>query len=187
MPELNKFAYGALAGKMLNERADDKYVKGSLDALAHSLDLSEEAKGFIEGAYRSKQGIQTAVEVYSKSFREEMNTATGTDLKNWYAENMFEGLSDTDRLTLETKLTTHGDQTYGDISRQYRLAATKANAPEGDYTPEEVAAAREVAAQYQDFIVVNQELEEFKLESIRSEAINFGRRRALRELVNPRI
>ena len=110
MIEFNKYVNGELAANMLRNRTDFKYVKGALDVLANDLDLSEEAKGFIEGAYRSRQGIETASMVYAKMHNDGVSEAKGEDFKEWFGENLFEGISDADKTTYENRLTAHGDE-----------------------------------------------------------------------------
>ncbi len=183
---LDKFAYGALAEKMQSNRVDDKYVKGALDAFADSQDagFSEMAKGFIEGAYSDKRSLKVAVDTYAMEHQKVMQDVKGEDLKNWYSGDILDGLSDADKATFEGKLTAHGDETYGEISKTYRLAANKVKAPEGDYTAEEVAAAREVVDKYQTFMVTNQELQDFKLEGMRANTVLFARKRHLKDLAS---
>jgi hypothetical protein len=185
MADLNKFAYGALATDMLQKREDDKYVKGSLDALADRLDISEAGKGFIEGAYANHGSLKIAAEVYGNQHQKEMEGVKGEDFKNWYQEGgIFEGLSDADKATFEAKLTEHGDEDYSSISKKVRLASAKTNAPEGDYTPEEVVEARETLEKYQNFVITNNELQDFKLQSLRVDAVGFARKRHLKDLAS---
>ena len=54
-------------------------------------------------------------------------------------------------------------------------------APEGDYTEQEVAEARETIEKYQTFIETHQDLNEFKLKSLEGKAVEAGRVRYLRE------
>lgn len=184
MADLNKFAYGALAENMRNKRVDDKYVKGSLDALADNLGFSDTAKGFIEGAYMSRQGLEMATTTYAQEHEKEMQTVTGTNLKDWYTGDVLDGLSDVDKASFNNALEKHGAETFGDISRQYRLAATKVNAPEGDYTEAEVTAARDIIEKYQTFMIANNELQDFKLEGIRANTLPFARKRHLKDLAS---
>ncbi len=186
---LDKFAYAALAHKMQatnNRGASDKYIKGALDKFAdtQAAGFSDIAKGFMEGAYSDGRSLQKATDVYQESHMAEMQGVTGDDLKNWYTGDVFNGLSAADKATFEGKLTEHGAETFGDISRAYRVAATKVEAPEGDYTEAEVAAARLVVDKYQTFMITNQELQDFKLEGLRGDTLEFSRKRHLKDLAS---
>lgn len=181
---LDTYAKAALAAKMLEGREDVKFVKGALDAFAHDAGFSDLAKGFIEGAYRSKEGIQMATKVYSEAQRKEMESVTGADLHTWYSTDVLSGLSPADAATFQAKLTAHGTETYGDITRAYRKAASIANAPEGDYTAAEVSNARVTIDKYNAFMVAQSELQDFKLESLRASTLDFARKRHLKDLAS---
>ncbi len=132
----------------------------------------------------SRQGLKAATETYAEEHRKQMETVKGNDLKDWYTGDVLDGLSAEDKTSFEGKLTEHGDETFGEISKSYRLAATKVNAPEGDYAEAEITAARQVLEKYQSFMVVNEELQDFKLQNMQAATLPFARKRHLKDLAS---
>ena len=132
----DKFAYGALAGRFLQNEETAKYATGALDILAkEGLGLSDDAKGFIEGAYSSPKGIETASSIYAGNFAQEMNKAKSSELASWY-NPILSGLEDNEKKAINAVLSKQ-TETVGEIMKKAMNAQYITQAPEGMFKEEE--------------------------------------------------
>ena len=181
--QLTKFAYGGFAGSILNSKESNQYVTGALDALAEKLNLGEDSKGFIEGAYASKEGVQKAASVYSNIYQEKISESKGSDLVNWYTGSL-QGLEDSEKSKIEGILTAHGNETLKEISAKIQNASYVLRAPEGMFDETKINEANETLGKYQNFLEIQNKLETFKMEDFRPEAVIKSRQRSLKDLAS---
>lgn len=181
--QLTKFAYGGFAGSILNSKESNQYVTGALDALAEKLNLGEDSKGFIEGAYASKEGVQKAASVYSNIYQEKISESKGSDLVNWYTGSL-QGLEDSEKSKIEGILTAHGNETLKEISAKIQNASYVLRAPEGMFDETKINEANETLGKYQNFLEIQNKLETFKMEEFRPEAVIKSRQRSLKDLAS---
>ena len=179
----DKFAYGILAQRFLRNKETADYATGALDILAkEGLGLSEEAKGFIEGAYSSQEGIETASNIYAGNFANEMGKAKPSELTSWY-NPVLSSIEDADKKTILSTLSKQ-TETVADIEKKYMEAQYKTNAPKGMFKDEEVTKAKDTLKNYNEFFQVKGTLDNFKFESLREKAVNATRDRKLTGLAS---
>lgn len=177
-----KFAYGALAQRFLQSEENYKYTTGALDVLAkEGLGLSDDAKGFIKGAYSSQKGIETAANIYATSFADEMGKAKSSELANWY-NPILSGIEDKDKKAI-TDILSKQTETVGEIMKKSQIASYKIKAPEGMFKDEEIEKAKKTLKDYNEFFQVTQALDDYKFESLREKAVNATRDQELTGLV----
>jgi len=177
----DKFAYGALAQRFLQSKENAKYTTGALDILAkEGLGLSDDAKGFIKGAYSSEKGIETAANIYGSNFTEEMSKTKPSELSSWY-NPILSDIDEKDKKTINAVFSKQ-TETFGEIMKKAQFASYKINAPEGMFKDNEVEKAKETLKNYTEFFQVKETLDDYKFESLREKAINATRTEDLKGL-----
>lgn len=180
MAEHEKFQYGKLAGNLIEE--NPAYAKGALDVLAGDLGLTDEAKGFIEGAYTSEEGLKKAAEVYTNSFNEEFEKLKTSDAFSWY-ESTLSGLDDAERDKLKNAFTKE-DVDFETINKEYQKAAFTIQAPEGMFDDAAKNAAKDTLKKYQETIQLKQAFDQYKFESLRDRAVKASGKREFKDLAS---
>ena len=187
-PDFQKYQYAGLAASLATSEESAKYIPGALEVLAGAkgLNLGEEALGFIRGTQASKEGIETAINVYNQKFQEERGKYKPIDLSKWY-DSVLTNLKDTEKTKILTALEKY-DETIKDIGKKVKLALRVVNSQEDDdlkdeYTPEQVSEAKDTLKKYQDVVSVMAALDNYKFEELRSDAVEATRKISLESLV----
>lgn len=172
--EFEKYAFGALA-KQLYERGEKAYAAGALEALAgkDGLDLGEEAQGFIQGAYASENGIQTAIQIYQQTFAEKRGQEKIKDLFSWY--NPILGNA-TSQQSANIQTIFDVDETLGDVTNKVLEAQHILSSPQGMFNQAEIDAAKDTANKYQGVVELLGQLDNFMYEDMRPVAVSRARK-----------
>lgn len=182
--DFEKYQYAGLAANLAISREGAKYAPGALEVLAGAkgLDLGEEALGFIEGTKASEEGIKTAINNYVKKFQDERGKYKPVDLTDWY-DSVLSDLGKEEREKFERTLGEH-DETLKSINEQYDQASYIASddAPEGVFTPDQIADAKKTLKKYEDLMTVLNILDTYKFEELRPDAVEVTRKRSLERL-----
>lgn len=180
MTEHEKFQYGKLAGKLIQENPN--YSRGALDVLAGDLGISEAAKGFIEGAYSSEKGLEIAANVYTKSFNEEFGKLKTSEAYTWYEPTLGDlDASEKDKLK---NAFTKEDIDLNAVQKEYQKAAFTLQAPEGMFDDAAKNAARDTLNKYQEIMALKESFDQYKFESLRERAIKASGKREFKDLAS---
>ncbi|MGA2130070.1 MAG: hypothetical protein ABSG05_00435 [Candidatus Pacearchaeota archaeon] len=172
-PDFQKYQYGALAGRFLASKESGRYAPGALEVLAGAkgLDLGEEALGFIRGTQASEKGIQTAAGIYTGKFEEKRGEYTPAELANWYGPVLaYANLEKKDQDKILATLNEH-DETLNAIREASEKANYIVDAPDGLFTDEQKDRAKKLVEKYQKVLLVINVLDNYKFESLRSDAV----------------
>src|SRR3989338_4538912 len=123
-PNFEKYQYGALAAHLASSKESGRYAPGALEVLAGSkgLNLGEDAEGFIRGTKASKEGIETATQIYAGKFEEKRGEYKLIELASgWYAP-VLNSIDKEDKDKIVAKLGRY-DETLVSIIKKYRKAS----------------------------------------------------------------
>lgn len=180
MAEHEKFQYGKLAGNLMKE--NPAYAKGALDVLAGDLGLTDAAKGFIEGAYASEDGLKVAANVYTKSFDEEFGKLKTSDAFSWY-ESTLGDLDASEKDKIKNAFTKE-DVDLNTVQKEYQKAAFTLQAPEGMFDDAAKDAARDTLKKYQEIMALKESFDQYKFESLRERAVKASGKREFKDLAS---
>ncbi len=180
-----KYAYGALAGRLASSEENSRYAPSALEMLAgkKGLNLGEEALGFIRGTQASEEGIKTAINVYAGKFEEEKGKYKPIDMASWY-DSVLKDLDKADKDKIVSTLGKY-TETIGAIMKK----VVKANhivkgKGTGANTPEQVSDAEKTMEKYQHAMIIMQTLDNYKFEGLRSDAVSEFRKQDLKGLAS---
>jgi len=186
--DFEQYQYAGLAASLAGSQEGAQYIPGALEVLAgdKGLKLGEEALGFIRGTQASKEGIETAINVYNQKFHDERGKYKPIDLAKWY-DSVLTDLEDTEKTKILTALEKH-DETLKDIKKKFKIALRVVESQEDDdlkdeYTPEQRSEAKETIEKYKDVLDVMATLDNYKFEELRPDAVETTKKRSLESLV----
>lgn len=183
LEDFTKYQYGALAARLAQSKEGD-YAQSALEVLAgaNGLNLGEEALGFVKGAMASKDGINTATNIYNGKFEEKRKAYKPLELAGWYS-SVLSDLGEDERKAILMSLGEH-DETLESITQKIEEARYIIKAPEksGLVTPEQRVQAVKTIKKYNNVYAVLQTLDKYKFESLRPDAVNATRKSELNGL-----
>ena len=169
---VNKFKYAGLAIHFL-ESGEEKYVLGAMDALTEDLGLSDDAKGFIEGAYSSEQGIQTALQIYGKHYGESFNKLTGNEIAKHY-ESTLKDFDEQNAKKIKSLLEKQTNNLEKITEESEKLSyAIKY----GGLSEEEKENKLKSLEEFKTYSTLRKELDNYKMEELRSKAVKLSKKR----------
>jgi hypothetical protein len=181
-----KYMYGALAGRLTQSKESSRYAPSALEILAgkKGLNLGEEALGFIRGTQASEEGIKTAINVYAGKFEEERGKYKPIDMAQWY-DSILKDLDAGDKQKIVGVLGKYSE-TIGSIVKKFSQAGyiTAEEAPEGLFTPQQIASAKATLEKYGEVLQVMDILDNYKFEELRSDAVSSRRKADLKGLAS---
>jgi hypothetical protein len=182
-PKIN-YDFGAVAARLGQSEEGAKYVTGALDVLADKgLHLGKEARGFIEAAYASKEGIQKASTVYGQKFEEEKENLTPSQILAQYT-GVLKGLEKAEKDKFEA-IFADEETPLSKITKEYQHAAEvlqieKANPNSKLINGDMVTRAKEIVEKYNPLLLTINSFEEFGLhEKHRGAAVEATRKRSM--------
>jgi hypothetical protein len=185
LEDLTRYAGGELANRFYNSRESRDHTKGALQYLASELEIEEKAKGFIDGAMASREGMKTAAEVYSSKYKEALESTSILDLKNHYDSNISEYLDEEKAEIVRNEFNLFSNETFGDIAGKIRKAEYVLNGEDNGYGFSEIEKkkAREDIEKYGRIATIISYLENIKFENLRGEAVKRTHKTDFKDLI----
>ncbi len=182
--EHKQFVYGNVAARLARNENDIKYIPASLDLLAKDLGLGDKAEGFVQGAYASEKGIQTAITVYASKYEKEIGKLNVSSLFSEYS-SVLAGAPEGVKSKIKTAFDKYGGENWGKLQNIISKASFIANGkyPEGTFSEEDKKKAGETVTKYQDFIQAQEMLDSYKFEESRAKAVEATKKKDLESLV----
>ncbi|MCX6749156.1 MAG: hypothetical protein NTW17_00215 [Candidatus Pacearchaeota archaeon] len=179
-----KYQYGALAGRLASLEDSARFAPSALEILAGSkgLNLGEEALGFIKGTQASEEGIKTAIQTYAGQFEKKRAEYKPAELAEWYAP-VLKGLDEAEVTKILATLNEH-DETINSIKEGYNRADYILKAPKGLFNEEQLANAKKTKEKYEKTLLVMQTLDNYKFETLRTDAVDETRKADLKGLAS---
>lgn len=181
-PNFQKFQYGYLAGRLLMD-GDSKYISGSLELLAgkEGLNLSKEAQGFVKATFASEESLKRAAAIYSGSFQEALSGVKVSDYYKWFSEELG-GLSDEAKSKFSKEVNNFGSEEYISLMKKIGKAERISKNEDGEYSKEKIENANKDLQKYQGISLVLGNLQNYKMEKLRSKAVEVTRSKDLESL-----
>lgn len=182
----DQYWHGQSAAKLAQSEDGAQYLHGAFMALAgdNGLGLGEGAEGFIDGTMASNEGIATAIKTYDGKFKKGIAAQKVSDLAGHY-QPILEGLDDAQKAKILSEFTKHGDKTLGQINEEIARAKYVKADPTGTFHSDQARAdADATLGRYKSLGDTLKKLDQYKTESLRPEAVNFTRRRELKNLAD---
>jgi len=123
LSDLKTFAYGGVSGNAL-AREDYNFANVSLEKLASDMGLDTDGRleGFLKGTFASKEGTETATNIYAGKYNSARDKSTTSNLWKFYDEYAIKYLGDL-KGKAEEEIGKFNDAEYGKIKEKYLAAS----------------------------------------------------------------
>lgn len=180
LEDITRYQNGALAGLFSSSKQDSIYVNGALYELASSMGIEEEAKGFIDGAMASREGVKTAIGVYSEKYQHALEDVNIEDLQTHYNE-FIEGYLDEEKVgKINGELLKFSKEKFGDISKKIKRSEYILKGKDTyDFSDGEKEEAKATIEKYKNLVTILETLEQIKFEQLRPNAVRRSQKNLL--------
>jgi len=163
--DIQRYRYGGLANALLKSE-DLAGVQESLNLLAVDLGLGDEAKGFMDGAMASEQGIATAAGVYAKKRSKALEESTIKDLGEYF--NDYIGYVNAENAEkLKGVLGKYSDKTLGEIKKKVdRAEYVLKGKDKYAFKPEEIEEAKSIVRDYKPLFEILGTVEQAEMDTL---------------------
>ena len=169
--DMQRYKYGGLAAKFLKE--NPALSIGSLEQLASDLGIEDSARGFIEGAASSEEGIKRATSVYYTKYQEAKEDTNIKELYNFYEDEFIKTYIGNIKSTkLKDEINKHSRKKLKDIVNEAKKAKYILDGEESGvtYTPAVIQDAKDTLDKYKKTMSILAFAEEAYFERLRASA-----------------
>jgi len=173
LEDLTRYQGAGLAASLARSEEGQRYLSGALEQLAEDMGVSESARGFIDGALSSDEGIKAVLGSYGQKYQESKNSlnvgelfSSYEDVLNSYLENQE------DSAKIMGEVNKYSEENYGNIMKKI-FSAKHVIDGEGkyDFSNDEKESAKRTIEQYGNLVEILGTLESARFESLRLKAV----------------
>jgi hypothetical protein len=186
LEDLTRYQGGELARRFYSSDENRVYTNGALYQLASDLEIEEKAKGFIDGAMASEEGIKKAIADYSKKYKEGFESCSVDDLKSHYEKFIAGYLENKEANKVRKELDRFSKENMKDITSKIKKAKYILDGEKNNYTfsEEEKKEAKDTIEKYGKILTIIQYLEDIKFENLRKPSVERSQKIDFKNLVD---
>ena len=181
-----KYAYGALAGRLLGSEESKGYAQSALEVMVGSkgLNMGEEALRFHRAfGPQSEDQMNSAINVYAGEFEKERGKYKPADMTAWY-DSVLSDLAKEDKEKILGALGKY-TETFETINKESSKAAYIMKGKDKDvFSKEQIDKAKKTLEKYKEILSVISVLDNYKFEQLRPDAVSEARKSDLKGLAS---
>ena len=170
LENLTEYQNAGLAMYLLKSEESQKFLPGALEQLAEDLGVDKKARGFINGAFASEDGLKIATQTYAQDYIKGLKEAKIDELYEHYKPTIDNYLDDDEKVKLQSEFNKYSNKEFGNIMEETEKAKYQIEDKYGIVSDKDKAVAREVLKKYKEIISFINLLEEIKFENLRPKA-----------------
>jgi len=182
-----RYQNAMVAARFASSKNEDdlRHVSGALEALVGKggMNLGEDGDGLLAGALKSKEGIQTAIGIYSGKFRKARGELSPADLIGWYSD-VLSGLSEEESGRIVAYFGQYEESLGAIESKMGKASHIKNGEGTGANTEEELAVAEKTLQKYGTLMQVMSVLDTYQFENLRPNVVSMSRKEDLKGIAS---
>jgi hypothetical protein len=169
--DLNRYQYADVAGRFASSEETAEFVPGALEKLVSGFGVDKDIlEGLKQGTLASKEGIETAVKIYSDKYKKSLGTLKVSEFYDVRYSTLKSLLGEEKAMEAKVTLEKYSEQSVGSITKKVEQANAILKDKTGLFDEEKKAEAKKTLEKLGPVYNIIQLIEQRKFEELRNDA-----------------
>ena len=169
--DLNRYQYANVAARFSQNEEDAQFVPGALEKLVSGFGVDKDIlEGLKQGTLASKEGIETAVKIYSDKYNKSLGTLKVSEFYDVRYSTLKSLLGEEKAMEAKATLEKYSEQSVASITKKVEQANAILKDKTGLFDDEKKAEAKKTMEKLGAVYNIIQLIEQRKFEELRNDA-----------------
>ena len=169
--DLNRYQYANVAARFASKEEDAQFVPSALEKLVSGFGIDKDMiEGLKEGTLASKEGIETAVQIYAGKYQKALGTLKVSEFYDVRYSTLKSLLGEEKAMEAKVTLEKYSEQSIASINKKFEQASYILKDKTGLFDEEKKAEAKKTLEKLGAVYNVIQLIEQRRFEELRNDA-----------------